>query len=1744
MKQTIKLFLTSIVATFLVAGLISIYPVNVFSQSAQAPKTGNHFIVIIRDSTIMKKRQGLNKIRKTLPDLLFDSELPFIERTGIVTYQSRAQLTNLPQYYPQHDHLSVVFADIHKNARLPSRCRTTIDFSAKEEHFFQWQPVAQHQNKTAFENALRKWMKDRCRARGYTFSSVLAETTILPYVQRQLEQQGKGHQLFAKTILIVVDNGATFGGISPSKELASLSKQGVADIDSVSEVIDQVTRAFHFVGSEQWVFTINDDTAGNFKQGAFPNDPHLIRYRIAEIEPLDANEHNLIDYKKEIRLDRIAVSNNRLELLPEIPLRILPSKRVRPFEITLAFANTQDDGAWQVGNYEFPTQSNPKTVTIPACSEDLTKPACYSQANGLFIPSLLKLVHGDVHLNAQASDLTQGKLFFAVKFLYNGGRLTDGSPIYSHHYLDTLDKGWKTIELIPVPPQTVKAESYDNQLFFSKIRLDNAGLTEQYTLQDTQGLRQDTALMRIENDRNTQKRVHDAGEQIREIQKIFTGVAGLGLLLLILYAFFYYHRFKPTLQWQPARKISLDFNQQPGAKLLVGTLIVNNQTRLPGLNKQAEFSLDYSDLTAKGLKLADIDKKALGFVDIKDNNKLVSQQSRLVNHNTPVQIFLATDAIEDFETDEPISTESHKIFFTRRGDNISISVQMHYRHYWIKRQIPKDLDFELELIPENPKPPKVEYINYYPKEQNKSQRCVFSAKPEERERPIGVFIFYSQAQHQFAKDFAGHFYLAGYDKHKLPLTKGALKLQGEQNVIVPAHDKYGKKGQTKKLAVIVCDGDIIRNPKEPGGVAYTYELKGHYDLNNSQAGPYHFTLYRDPRQADIFLDVLQFKNTYQIFWKEEEQSNTYQPHPVFKKGIKADSATKVDFAADTEPLPNDLFELAPYLIKFDENSSPTKLFEIWFANDGFSNDEIFTAIVKYEVILTDSVQENIILQSDYQWKELIHLGTGSTATVYKGGRSIQVHERENPKKLGFLMDTRIIKAIKNGRVGTNEKLDAHPLDISRSDSSSDKRYTINGNISLEVYLELKLGEEGKQARREHNLCVKIPLGLEKLPHRDWLCLDFGTSAIVAAIGTPHHEEPKLLPLQKLDEDENPALNIADYNENIETGTPFLPSYVACDADLRQGSKTNEIIRKGYPRYQPASLEPGEPDFISLPATRLRLYNFPGRVIYSLKGWLAQPDERLELKSEITFEENGESFTRKSLPLDKVITSGFAALAEGYLTYFDEVKQGGQIVLSHPNTFTIFHQRKLHDIAWNALNQPLGIGLKERLQLISESDAVAFSYCRQRQSNNEYITKKDERLLVYDFGAGTLDLSLISIHWSEDGTYPETWQVENRLGVSIAGNYLDSLLARLIDELLRNDEILNSEIFEYRYPLVARKLKGYEGDETEQNNHRQTIYQLWEAIRVAKQGSTHHQAWDGQSHFRIKMGEWGEISTIMNISKEDIETVKMALAETNTENTENGAFLEIKGDSIWFNIPAEQVHHYKPLQEFITFVTETVIDELLDAAEITMDGHPLTSIEEKRAQVNTLVISGRGALWPGLRERAIQRFPNLDEQPKLADSQQVKNAVVQGAVAWQLFADFVQIKEPQCQSQLAVLCLPSQRFVPESQWQNGTSVNLKGASSFQLMEVGIKNPKLEDLQPKSLRRYFYATLGELLVNPMWTEDKQLYLKRTNEDDIKGQTIVVLSNSLGEEKEYKMAGSVGGKSIERPWPVGNVLLKPED
>lgn len=1615
----------SLTTIFIIAILMA-YSGDARSQLETTERT--HFIVLIRDTGLMNngkvnaKKRAKNMIVPTLPKLLF-------EGGAVLGSDSSSLKTPLPVYHPDRDHLSVMFVAIHTDDKPQTKCKNAPALSALPQHFFQWQPVVQGQNQKAFTRSLKSWINMKCRAQGNVSSSVLAETMSLPYVHNKLAKEGYGDLQFSRTILVLLGNDAYYGGAIPSRELSQLKKEHkVRDTETAKRSIEAVDSAFHISTPSDWEFTINPYNhkfeRGNTRQS------YTLKYRLAEVHPLDTNVDNYLDYSKQVQLDRVAISNDKLQLVQQhggkgIGLRLLNSDRLRPDQMELIFADDAG-GDWQIGQHRLPSST---VIDIADC---IDSNKCELRADGVIYVPLLGVVIDDFYLTPNDPKLTVGQIRFKVRFRYSA------NEVYDHQYVDT---DWKTVDIKPVQ-QFVMAKT--PAWLFPKIVLDNKTLTDEYdSSQDSpNGLTLEIARERIVGEREA-------------YQKAF-----LLILVVLVFAlgmiFLYKRKFKPRLEWNRAKKIDIDFDQQPGAKLLVGIVNLKNDGRVPWFgrilrnkdypNKKVEFSLDYRNeqLINGGFSLSDVSNGVpLGFRGVGENTELMREIEHQVSHETPIYVFLATDVITDFQPHETVS-KSRTVTLGGKEKDFQISVNMWQDN---KRRATKTIEFEIELIPERAKPP---LVTYHPAEVEKLE----FHKSEKVD--IGTFKFKSQASHHFALSFVDTFILRGY-KNNLSLEKDNAVALRNKTVVVPA-----LKTSDVDIAVL-CDGSVIPNP-EPPSQDYSFNLLGEF-APGSKPNNHWFILHRDSTRADLHLDIVQLGKTFRINWDQQGKE-----HPISRlvKNRIVETGGKL--------LDQDLLELPAYKIEFNADTPVSTIFKIHIGNTGKAGRGSIKANLEIAWKIKASLRGCLIAKTGYKIDD-------SLVSVDKKNL---IKEGDSPKTIRVQIDAaNTIEDIVGGRID--------PYD----------------GVYIEATLDIEIqddeGARKNRPPRQRHLVIRVPIGLEKLPHENWLCIDFGTSAIVAAIG--QGDNSYILPLQKLVPSHNDALNLEDYDHNnTERGTDFLPSSVICDADLRQKAAQDPQIRKGYPRYQPASLRPGDPDFIGLPATMRGLRESPGRVIYSLKSWLAQPADTILLPDKPKFEnEDGDLVERNRLPLEEIVESGFAALADGYITAFDEFKKGGQVILSHPNTFTDFHQKKLKEIAWRALTERLGIALPERLRLISESDAVAYHYCRQRMLKNQQRTGW-ERLLVYDFGAGTLDLSLVHVCWSGDGTYPEKWQVENRLGVPIAGNHIDRLLARLVDQCLKDESVLNPDLFEYKYPVVGH----LSGDKKEKENRRFVAHNLWPAIRQTK------HAWDGKKSFRVRVGTLGATELIY-YKGGDVPAVDVD--KPSIERSENDFYL---------HIPSKTVHDYPLLREFIDFVTDTVVDELLQGADIAAQ------------KVDTVVVSGRGALWSGLRDRVWGKFQDSCEKPDLTVDNQMKSAVVSGAIAWQIL---MQVEEEPYKKKprLAILRDNDQILVPEEDWETEeikeNGIDLKSTTTFSLVQVSHQHPDpRKDL--KTLRRHFYIRLGQYHRKWKWGNDSRLFVRRED------KTIVRLENAQGDGFDFKALGSNSSFASIPPWPIGGGGVLPPD
>ena len=147
---------------------------------------------------------------------------------------------------------------------------------------------------------------------------------------------------------------------------------------------------------------------------------------------------------------------------------------------------------------------------------------------------------------------------------------------------------------------------------------------------------------------------------------------------------------------------------------------------------------------------------------------------------------------------------------------------------------------------------------------------------------------------------------------------------------------------------------------------------------------------------------------------------------------------------------------------------------------------------------------------------------------------------------------------------------------------------------------------------------------------------------------------------------------------------------------------------------------------------------------------------------------------------KAISSLVGSLYRGIFKRFSkETSQIKKLVITYPNTYSIENLDSIKAV----LQDELGLNLNGQVTFVPESDAVAAYYFDQKIMNEGGFFDKDgnpqkeENVVIYDMGAGTLDLSFISFRLTNDERI--TANIVNKIGIPLAGNYLGYLIYKTL-----------------------------------------------------------------------------------------------------------------------------------------------------------------------------------------------------------------------------------------------------------------------------------------------------------------------------------------------------------------------------
>ena len=128
---------------------------------------------------------------------------------------------------------------------------------------------------------------------------------------------------------------------------------------------------------------------------------------------------------------------------------------------------------------------------------------------------------------------------------------------------------------------------------------------------------------------------------------------------------------------------------------------------------------------------------------------------------------------------------------------------------------------------------------------------------------------------------------------------------------------------------------------------------------------------------------------------------------------------------------------------------------------------------------------------------------------------------------------------------------------------------------------------------------------------------------------------------------------------------------------------------------------------------------------------------------------------------------------------NETKSIKKLVVTYPNTYTIENLDSIKSI----LQEKLSLNLNGQVTFVPESDAVAAYYFDQKIMNDGGFLdengspKKEVNVVIYDMGAGTLDLSLISFSYTMENSI--TASIVSKIGVPLAGNYLNYIIYKTL-----------------------------------------------------------------------------------------------------------------------------------------------------------------------------------------------------------------------------------------------------------------------------------------------------------------------------------------------------------------------------
>ncbi len=339
-------------------------------------------------------------------------------------------------------------------------------------------------------------------------------------------------------------------------------------------------------------------------------------------------------------------------------------------------------------------------------------------------------------------------------------------------------------------------------------------------------------------------------------------------------------------------------------------------------------------------------------------------------------------------------------------------------------------------------------------------------------------------------------------------------------------------------------------------------------------------------------------------------------------------------------------------------------------------------------------------------------------------------------------------------------------------------------------------EEHAQRHEEGTFVQNIFFQLTEGLGSEWLALDLGTSAIVSYFSDGSNDDGLLDLQQSLKNLMQHKSDVYTESQIAEFGTPFVSSLSILNTEttpkLCADSYSDDIIQ-----ISPPSGKLIVADTMVLPFLK------------SLIGYETLPNPK-GLYDNFRYSNCfGEvrTFAEGKLSVQQILLNTYNSVLRDFINpavLQKNSKGTKKIILTVPNTFTPRHRDYIKEILkqdihkfvdgvpntdeWTKPRVNRAVMLYEdAIEFISESDAVASYYVTywnrlnsERDANvldsfTNANSAKTEYVLVFDMGAGTLDLTYFSVNHGQGAS--KTIEILAKNGNSKAGNYLDYVLAK-------------------------------------------------------------------------------------------------------------------------------------------------------------------------------------------------------------------------------------------------------------------------------------------------------------------------------------------------------------------------------